>query len=135
MSVVMFSLIMFCCTAPTAWAMATLVFVTRDILQGVFIWDILQGCHPADMALCLLLFLCALLCEGLQSWPILAGDWSRSRGFGFVLCVSFMSVIMLFSRMELMPRSAWSKKKLSAHCTGESSGMFFFFVCFCFWAG
>ena len=68
--------------------------------------------HPAHMFFFCLVWLCVWFrCKGFQSW--LEG-LDRSTG-GFRICVGFgkfaMSVSLLFSRLDLIPRNPWSRKK------------------------
>ena len=72
------------------------------------------ACRPAVINLLVGLFVCLCPSDSNPGW----GDWSRSfRGWGgflfcwFSVCLSkLMSVLLLVTRLGLMPCSAWSKK-------------------------
>ena len=91
-----------------------LLLVQSDFTSGHFSG---LACRPADLSIAL--FRCFVFCRGI---PILAGGIGVARVWVLVFSGVFsvwlraitVSVTLHFTRLGLMPHSAWSKKKSSA---------------------
>ena len=104
------------CTFLTAWgdALFSFLFVLYSLAHFLDIYSGL-ACRAADIVLPI------CLRSLFRGTPILAGGIGVARfcgvvsfGSWFSVWAIFMSVLLLVTRLGLMPCSAWSKKKVTA---------------------